>query len=204
MGIELKAASCYSFHRINFYSKEELHNMRFSFLIGGLVATLALGACTAASPQNIVNKGQYWQRASVSDAAYMQGPKAQQMLNNDIASCVSELRELERLGQLRDAIPANPHDGRVMSSDELALNAYETPERTKYLLSEYGNYHDFETCMIAKGWERVKYVPYSVAHESRKNYLKNHVDYEYRPPMTFDEEEEVSTQNDGVYNDLNE
>jgi len=177
--------------------------MRFSFLIGGLVATLALGACAANSPNEIVNKGQYWQRASVSDAAYMQGPKAQQMLNNDIATCVSELRELERLGQLRDAIPANPHDGRVLSSDEMALDAFETPERTKYLLSEHGNYHDFETCMIAKGWERVKYVPYSVAHESRKNYLKNHVDYEYEPPVSYDHKN-AQTQDDGVYNDLNE
>jgi hypothetical protein len=177
--------------------------MKFTFLISGLIATMALGACTSHSPREIVDKGQYWQRASVSDAAYTQGPKAQQMLNNDIATCVSELRELERLGQLRDAIPANPHDGRVMSSDELALNAYETPERTKYLLSEHGNYHDFETCMIAKGWERVKYVPYSVAHESRKNYMKNHVDYEYEPPAHYGHET-AQTQEDGVYNDLNE
>ena len=178
--------------------------MRFSFLISGLAAALTLSACTGANTQQIVNKGQYWQRASVSDAAYMQGPKAQQMLNNDIATCVTELRELERLGQLRDAIPANPRDGRVLSSDEMALQSFETPERTKYLLSEHGNYHDFETCMIAKGWERVKYVPFAVAHESRKNYMKNHVDYEYTPPETDYHHGETQTQKDGVYSDLNE
>jgi len=177
--------------------------MRFSFLIGGLIGALALGACTTYSPKQIVDNGQYWQRASVSDAAYTQGPKAQQMLNNDIAACVTELRELERLGQLRNAIPANPHNGRVTSSDEMALDSFETPERTKYLLSEHGNYHDFETCMIAKGWERVKYVPYSVAHESRKNYMKNHVDYEYNPPADYGTDD-AQTQDDGVYQDLNE
>ena len=163
-----------------------------------------LASCGTPTGNQLLNKGQYWQRSSVSDAAYTQGPKAQQMLNNDIATCVTELRELERLGQLRDAIPANPRDGRVLSSDEQALAAYEEPERVKYLLSEHGNYHDFETCMIAKGWERVKYVPYDVAHEARKNYMKNHVDYEYEPPKTRYDYNDVQTQEDGKYADLND
>ena len=120
--------------------------MRFSLFLSGF-AVLALGACVA--PQtNVVDTGQYWQRSSVSDAAYTQGPKAQQMLNKDIAACVAELRELERLGQIREAIPANPVTGRVQSSGEEALAKWDEPERVKYLLAEHGEYHDFETCMI--------------------------------------------------------
>ena len=162
---------------------------------------MALGACVA--PQtNVVDTGQYWQRSSVSDAAYTQGPKAQQMLNKDIAACVAELRELERLGQIREAIPANPVTGRVQSSGEEALAKWDEPERVKYLLAEHGEYHDFETCMIDKGWERVKHVPYDVAHNSRKNYMKNHVDYEYIPPY-LDPRGESRTQEDGPYGDLN-
>lgn len=176
--------------------------MKFSHLIAGM-ALITLGACTHPHT-NIVDNGQYWQRSSVSDAAYQQGPKAQQMLNNSIADCVTELRELERLGQLRNAIPANPHTRRVLSSDEQALAAYDEPERVKYLLSEHGEYHDFETCMIAKGWERVKHVPYDVAHEARKNYMKNHVDYEYTPPATDYSHGDGQTQADGVYQDLNQ
>lgn len=175
--------------------------MKFSLPLIGF-AVLALGSC--GTPQgHVVDDGQYWQRSSVSDAAYMQGPKAQQMLNRDIAGCVSELKELETLGQIREAIPANPHNDKVLSSDELALQAWDEPERVKYLLAEHGNYHDFETCMVAKGWERVKHVPFDVAHNSRKNYMKNHVDYEYMPP-SMPKKENVQTQDEGKYSDLND
>ena len=173
--------------------------MRFSLYLTG-IAVLALGACET-TQTDIVDKGQYWQRSSVSDAAYQQGPKAQQMLNQDIASCVAELRELERLGQIREAIPANAISGRVISSDEQALAAWDEPERVKYLLAEHGNYHDFETCMISNGWERVKHVPFDVAHNSRKNYLKNHVNYEYTPPSMRNDGPQ--TQEEGAYSGLN-
>lgn len=172
--------------------------LKFSFLLS--LSFSMLSACGTATRID-VTEGQYWQRASVAEAAYAQGPKAQQMLNMDIAACVSELRELERLGQLRNAIPANPHTHQVISKDELALETYEEPERQRYLLSEHGNYHDFETCMVAKGWERVKYVPFDVAHRARENYLINHVAMEpYNPRMPDD----PKTQDDDPnYNHLN-
>jgi hypothetical protein len=186
---------------------KEIETMKFSSSILAGMALLTLSAC--GTPQgNIVDKGQYWQRSSVSDAAYQQGPKAQQMLNNDIASCVAELRELERLGQLRNAIPANPRTDRVLSSDEQALAAWDEPERVKYLLGEHGEYHDFETCMIAKGWERVKHVPYDVAHEARNNYMKNHVGYNFHehraklPPSNASTSGQ--TQAEGEYGDMNQ
>ncbi|MFP4314012.1 MAG: hypothetical protein ACLFR0_06775 [Alphaproteobacteria bacterium] len=174
--------------------------MKFSLFLTGL-AVLSLSACGTPQP-HIVDDGQYWQRSSVSDAAYIQGPKAQQMLNRDIAGCVAELRELERLGEIREAIPANPHNDKVLSSDEMALQAWDEPERVKYLLAEHGNYHDFETCMVSNGWERVKHVPYDVAHNARKNYMKNHVDYDYMPPAMATESH-VQTQEDGEYSELN-
>lgn len=179
--------------------------MKISLTILSGICVVGLAACSSNYSKNeIVDKGQYWQRSSVSDAAYMQGPKAQQMLNNDIAACVTELRELERLGQIKKGIPANAHDKRVISSDEMALRNYEEPERVKYLLSENGEYHDFETCMVAKGWERIKYVPYDTAHEARKNYMKNHVNYKYEENRPYPDSSSSQTQADGEYGTLNQ
>lgn len=169
----------------------------------GLISTLALSAC--GTPVDIDPKSaQYWQRASVSDAAYQRGPKAQQMLNKDIAGCVTELKELERLGSIRQAIPADTRSGKIYSSDEKALMRNDTPTREKYLFAEHGNYHDFESCMIAKGWERVMHVPFNVAHESRKNYLKAHVDYEYQSRYENNPPKEHQTQDHGPYGGLND
>ncbi len=169
-----------------------------SLALGAVLATGACGNATRIEP----TLGQYWQRSSVSDAAYTQGPKAQQMLNKDIAGCVVEMRELEHLGQLRDAVPAAPGSDIVLSKDEIALANYEEPERQRFLLAEHGNYHDFETCMIFKGWERVKHVPFDVAHRARENYMKNHVDYEYKPPNL--PADHIQSQNEGEYKGLNQ
>ena len=167
------------------------------------LSCLTLAACGTTTNIN-PHSGQYWQRASVSDAAYQQGPKAQQMLNKDIASCVTELKELENLGQIRQAIPADPHTGKVYSDDEMALMRQDTPTREKFLFAEHGNYHDFESCMLAKGWERVMHVPYHVAHESRKAYLKNHVDYKYQTRYEGNPPSVPTTQEDGPYANLND
>jgi hypothetical protein len=105
------------------------------------------------------DRAQYWQRFSVSESIYMRGPKAQQMLNRDIARCVVELRELERLGVLKNAIPTDP-EGRVLDPDENALLDHDYPERDDNLFAEHENYHDFESCMQSKGWERVRQVPF--------------------------------------------
>lgn len=167
------------------------------------LSCLSLTAC--GTPTNIdAHAGQYWQRSSVSDAAYQQGVKAQQMLNKSIASCVTELKELENLGEIRQAIPAEPSTGRVYSSDEKALMRNDTPKREKFLFAEHGNYHDFETCMLAKGWERVMHVPYHVADESRKAYLKNHVDYKYQTRYEGNAPHMPTTQEDGPYAGLND
>lgn len=168
-------------------------------------AGLALTACHA-DVKPPLEDAQFWQRVSVSDAAYQQGPKAQQMLNRDIARCVTELRELERLGMIKNAIPTDG-DGRVLNPDELELQDWNTPDRDGFLLMEQGNYFDFHSCMLAKGWERVEHAPYDVSEIARKNYLKAHQDYEYQtrhPEYDRKTQKQVQTQEDGDYADLNE
>lgn len=176
-------------------------SFKTTFSVLTALSCLAISGCS--SPTTSAADAQYWQRSSVSDAAYQQGPKAQQMLNKDIAGCVTELKELEALGQIRQAIPANTHNGVVYAADEKALMREDTPKREKFLFAEHGNYHDFETCMMAKGWERVMHVPFHVAHEGRKAYLENHVDYEYRTKYV-EGNPDVTTQEDSPYGSLND
>ena len=149
--------------------------------LSSLTALLLLPACAGTPPhKKIEYDSQFWQRISASETVYMRGPKAQQMLNRDIARCVTELRELERLGLLKNAIPTNVSTGRVLDPDEIELQDWDTPERDKHLFAEHSDYHDFPSCMLAKGWERVLYVPYDVADEAREDYLDAHVDYGYQ------------------------
>lgn len=168
--------------------------MKYSFAFF-VVPFIVLAAC--AKPPEKFPPAQYWQRSASSDAIYTQGPKAQDILSRDIASCVAELRELERLGILHDAIPSDGETGRVLDPDDprLDLDEYEAPDRTSFLKVELGEYHDFEGCMSAKGWVRVEYLPYETTHISRENREKAmwktthpHVQDDYpakRPPGNY-------------------
>ena len=146
-----------------------------SFLAFALIFSFATPAFSGVN-QQIEQKGQYWQRVHTSSALYLRGPKAQQMLNRNIARCVVELRELERLGAVRNAIPAYA-EGLVLSEDEARLREIDTPERDKELFAEHSDYIDFEGCMLAKGWQRIKYVPFDVAKQAQKNYRMTHTNY---------------------------
>ena len=75
-----------------------------SLLALGLIFSFATPAFSGVNDR-IEQSGQYWQRVHTSSALYLRGPKAQQMLNRNIARCVVELRELERLGAVKNAIP---------------------------------------------------------------------------------------------------
>ena len=147
-----------------------------SFLVMGLALTFSFPSFAGGINDDIEHKGQYWQRVHASSAIYLRGPKAQQMLNRDIARCVVELRELERLGAVKKAIPEYV-DGVVLESTEARLAGWDTPERDKELFAEHSDYIDFEGCMITKGWERVKYVPFDVAEQAHENYLYTHTKY---------------------------
>lgn len=143
-----------------------------------LLLTFAfIAPAMAGIDDEIEKEGQYWQRVSMPSALYTTGPKAQQMLNRDIARCVVELRELERLGAVTEPIPAYAKEQIVLADDEAELLGFETPERDKELYREHSDYIDFEGCMISRGWQRVKYLPFTTAEKAKQNYLKTHSEY---------------------------
>lgn len=148
-----------------------------------LIASLsALTLGTACQSAYKLEEAQYWQRKNATSALYLRGPKAQQTLHMDLATCVNEISELERLGALREAIPADLKNGRVPdpSTAQGKLDHWDTPTRDGYLNAEHLPYSDFETCMDAKGWERVEALPYGQADIARKNYMKVVTGYEFQ------------------------
>lgn len=158
--------------------------MKRHALVIATAATLTLSAC-AAHPVNekkLKDEGHYWQRSSTTSAIYQRGPKAQQMLHRDISRCVTEIRELERLGSIRHHMPAETEQGSYPppNTPEGQLAGYETPEKEGYLYAEHLDYHDFESCMITKGWERVEHVPYDVGEEAREVYIETITGQKYR------------------------
>lgn len=175
--IEKSTISCYcaiqSIETIN----EDFHMMIKRSLLSLFLTFALISPALAGIDDEIEREGQYWQRISVSSAIYTVGPKAQQMLNRDIARCVVELRELERLGAVIEPIPTYASENVVLSDDEARMIGFETPERDKELFREHSDYIDFEGCMISKGWQRVKYVPFKVAAQAKENYKKTHVAY---------------------------
>lgn len=104
---------------------------------------------------------QYWQRSNTSQSIYMHGPKAQQILHRDIQNCVFELKELERLHELDNPIPTT-FDGYIKEADPETLYRIQGREGGVALLSGSNDYSNFDGCMYAKGWERIKNLPYSV------------------------------------------
>ena len=139
------------------------------------VAVLALSACDTVSDSYLETKdGHYWQRTDASAAIYQRGPKAQQMLHRDIAKCVYQVRELQRLGAIRTATPGDVDiNGKTPDASVAAgrLSSQDTPERDGYLNAEQTDFHDFETCMNGNGWDRVEYLPYNISVEARDNYI---------------------------------
>ncbi|MCB9983316.1 MAG: hypothetical protein H6861_06550 [Rhodospirillales bacterium] len=172
-------------------------------LVFSCTALVTLTACAGKEIDDI--GGQFWQRSSVSEAIYAQGPKAQQMLNRDISRCVVDLRELERLGTLKDAIPTD-FQGRTLDPDEQELYDWDTPERNKHLYAEHSDYTDFESCMLEKGWERVEHAPFDVTRKGRENYLRAHVDYhdEVAEKMQKKSKRHPTSNDQGDYGDLND
>lgn len=178
-----------------------------TLIFASIIGTTALIA--ACSPYSKLDNADYWQRSSSSSALYMQGTKAQQMLHQNIAMCTAELKELDRLGEIRKAIPANYNSGNEINDRTAAqqdLDSWDTPERDGYLYNEHLEYHDFETCMHAKGWSRAEYLPYDEAAQARKAYLERKYG---KKRAGISGREEVTTlnpqlQNPAPYKDLND
>ncbi len=134
-------------------------------------STLALAACQT-SPK--MEDAQYWQRKNATSALYLRGPKAQQTLHEDLATCVNTISEMERIAPVREAIPADTHNGKVPdgSTADGRLKKWDSPKRDGYLYAEHEDFVDFEGCMEYKGWERVEALPASLAQKSREDYLE--------------------------------
>lgn len=171
-----------------------------------VAAAIALMALTAGcSSDTKIKDEHFWQLADTNSAIYQRGPKAQQMLNRDISRCVVEIRELEMLGSIRRATPAElKRDGAIPDphTPEGRLEQWETPSHTGALRAEHLDYHDFESCMRHKGWERVRHVPYSVSENAREVYSETILGTRYRsktgqrPPLV--------TPPRGPYEELND
>ena len=153
--------------------------MTKTLLIASLSAATILGACQVPFK---MEDAQYWQRKNATSALYLRGPKAQQSLHMDIVTCVNEISELERVGAIRKAIPADTRDGYVPNPKEPEgkMAGWDSPKRDGYLYNEHLPYTDFETCMDTKGWERVEALPYSQADIARRDYLRSVKGYEYQ------------------------
>ncbi len=161
-------------------------NTKISALVLLSVSTLALTACNT-TPK--LEEAQYWQRKTATSALYMRGPKAQQTLHKDIADCVTEIDELERLGPLRENLPADTQNGKVPNPNtaEGKLAKWDSPKRDGYLYAEHFDYTDFEGCMDYKGWERVETLPLERAKMARENYLETLYGYQYQNRMNGQE-----------------
>ncbi|MFK7838794.1 MAG: hypothetical protein AB8B83_00550 [Bdellovibrionales bacterium] len=151
-------------------------NTQRIFLFLG-ISTLAITTGCEMMPKPKVENAQFWQRINASETVYINGPKAQQLLNRDISKCVTELRELERLGQIKNSIPMDVR-GNVLPPDEKQLRQIDSPERDGYLFAEHKNYESFDGCMLYNGWERTQSVNYETARRAEKNFFRNHIDFD--------------------------
>lgn len=136
-----------------------------------VVGSLLLAVTAACTPfQQPVGEA-YWQRVESSSALYMKGPKAQQMLDENIATCVREIDELVELEALRETTPPDTHGEyhRALKASG-DLDHFDTPLRYGDMKVSHTNFHDFESCMRDKGWERVRYVRYQTALDANKTY----------------------------------
>lgn len=144
--------------------------MKFKFSAVLMFGALAVSACSPLPPLGQA----YWQRVEDSSALYMTGPKAQQRLNDDIATCVREVDELVELDAIRETTPPDTHgDYRQALKASGDLDYYDTPTRYGDKKVDHADFHDFDSCMRVKGWERVRYVRYQTKAKSEKVYKQS-------------------------------
>jgi len=143
-----------------------MRNLKF---ISVIAFTIALSGCLK-EPRLAAA---YWQRVDGDSALYMTGPKSQQILDENISSCVVEIEELVKLNAVRGTTPPDTHNeyhSALKASGD--LDYFDTPRRYGAMKVAHSDYYDFESCMRSKGWERVNYVQYDVELNAQKNYKK--------------------------------
>jgi hypothetical protein len=117
----------------------------------------------------------YWRREASHSALYLQGPKAQQQLEQSISQCVHEVLELAKLEAVRESVPPVLDPTKTLSQRDVTLGMdglprWNTPERLKALRVEHTEYHDFEGCMRHHGWQRVEFVDPTVKATAKDIY----------------------------------
>jgi hypothetical protein len=130
-----------------------------------LTFVILTAACAKTQHTSVEDNAAFWERTDNVSALYMRGPKAQHQLHKDISSCVSEVKELSRLGTIRDANPPRNIEAHM----GLAQN-WQSPKGDGPLHTEFRDFHDFETCMNFKGWNRTNYVRPHTMDKARTNY----------------------------------
>jgi hypothetical protein len=147
--------------------EEGILQMKSKSLLIAACGLLALSACAYSPPLGQA----YWQRVEDHSALYMTGPKAQQQLDEDIATCVREVDELVELGALRKDMPPDTHSEYHRALDASGdMSWYDTPTRYGDKKISHKDFQDYEGCMRYKGWERVRFVRYQSAQKAKGTY----------------------------------
>lgn len=174
--------------------------MKYIKPISLLTTVLALSGCLREPTLAQV----YWQRVDGDSGLYMTGPKAQQILDENISHCVVEIEELVKLDALRETTPPDTHNDYHEALEKSGdLDYYDTPRRLGDLKVAHSDYHDFESCMRSKGWERVKYLRYDVGLGARETYKKTQY-YRQTGKMMLPEEDTSDTSGKLKYFNYNE
>ncbi len=147
------------------------HLLRISIL--SILCFSLLSACSS-RPSGGTH---YWQSVDSADGLYLTGPKAQQHLEQDIAECVHEIIELAKLAGDREKIPYFLDPVSDVEQDEIMaslkdLPYWDEPEFLGDLRVDHSDYHDFDGCMLYKGWRRVKYVHPDESRRAKEVYRR--------------------------------
>jgi hypothetical protein len=144
---------------------------------------LLLGVCLTLLTGCADNEKHYWQRTDPNSAIYLTGVKAQQNLEQDISECVHTIIELTKLGDVRGNVQngaLGDHDQKEATDDMSKLPLYDVPEYIRSLRVDHTDYHDFDGCMVYKGWTRVRYVGPEEEKRSKEVY-DDTANYSVRP-----------------------
>lgn len=172
-----------------------------------LLPGIAIFGLVACQPMVAKTPDAYWQRIETHSALYLTGPKAQQQLEQNISTCVREVDELIRLQALRETTPPathQPYHDALRKSGDLA--GFETPKHHRNLLVDHTDYHDFESCMRSKGWERVKAVRYQADAKAKQTYkdTQNLRKYGVTGEAANFRRKEMARDGKGAYDNLNQ
>ena len=135
--------------------------MKFKF-----IHILALGLVTTVTACSQPHKV-YWKRADDNSALYLTGSKAIARLDEDVSFCTYKVEKMVELNALHETMPP---DTTHISGRTDALAYYDTPTRLGAAKTSHTDLHDFEGCMLSRGWMRQNYIRPQIAMKDDKNY----------------------------------